>query len=481
MRVVLFMLVAVTLLSSGCAVNPVSGQRDFVLMPEREELALGRRHSQQVMKEYRAYDNPALQRYIQSVGERVAKGSHRNTLRYQFTLLDSPQVNAFALPGGYIYITRGLLVYLNSEAELAAVLGHELGHVTARHSVRQHSLSTASNLIGSLVAAASGVHGAGQLTSMLSMGINRGYGREHELEADSLGVDYLAKAGYPSSAMEKVITVLKNQELFDRQLALEEGREPRGYHGVFATHPANDTRLQQVLRRVGQQAMSTKQDTAFLKRLEGLTFGDSAEDGVIRDDTFYHSDLNFKITLPQGWQVSNRQRSIDATAPNNAGLMSLTLRDVNKTQTPKKFLSERLGDARVLRQAALQVSELSGYTAVIEGKTPYGQGVLRLTALFDGQRAFVFYSAVKQANEFAKYDRQVMKSIRSLSRLSRKDKRVAKERRIKLIKVGRSHRNIKYLVSKSATTHHAEQQLRLLNGFFPSGEPKLGDLIKIVR
>ena len=135
-----YILLILTLLISGCAVNPATGKRDFVLMSENEELALGRQYSQQVMKEYRAYDNAVLQQYVQSVGDRVARESHRKNLFYRFTLLDSTQVNAFALPGGYIYITRGLLVYLNSEAELAAVLGHELGHVTARHSVRQHGL-----------------------------------------------------------------------------------------------------------------------------------------------------------------------------------------------------------------------------------------------------------------------------------------------------------------------------------------------------
>ena len=167
-----------------------------------------------MLKQYRVYDDPALQQYVQSVGDKVAKLSHRNNLFYRFTLLDSTQVNAFALPGGYIYITRGLLVYLNSEAELAAVLGHELGHVTARHSVRQHSMSTTTNLLGALIGAASGVQGVGQLTNMIGTGIVRGYGREHELEADGLGVEYLARAGYDPAAMEKVITTLKNQELF---------------------------------------------------------------------------------------------------------------------------------------------------------------------------------------------------------------------------------------------------------------------------
>jgi Putative Zn-dependent protease len=329
----IYLVILILVFSAGCSINPVTGQQDFVLMSEQEELALGRQHSRQVMKTYRLYDNPALQQYIQSVGDRVARVSHRQSLIYRFTLLDSPQVNAFALPGGYIYITRGLLAYLNSEAELAAVLGHELGHVTARHSVRQHSLSTATHLIGGLIAAASGVQGAGQLSNILGTSIVRGYGREHELEADGLGADYLRKAGYSAAAMRRVIAVLKNQELFDKKLAAEQGREPRAYHGVFSTHPDNDTRLQQVLGHVGPVVNSSgtqKQDIFFLKKIEGLTFGDSEKDGIIRGRRFYHPELNFKLDFPSDWLISNKPDSITAITPNNDAFMQLRLEDLNK-------------------------------------------------------------------------------------------------------------------------------------------------------
>ena len=471
-------------LVSGCAINPATGQRDFVLMSEQEELALGRRHSQQVLKEYRVYDNPSLQQYIQSVGERVAAVSHRQSLIYRFTLLDSTQVNAFALPGGYIYITRGMLAYLNSEAELAAVLGHELGHVTARHSVRQHSLSTATNVLGSLIAAASGVPSAGQLSNVLGTGIVRGYGREHELEADGLGVEYLAKAGYPAPAMRQVIVTLKNQELFDKKLALEQGREPRAYHGVFSTHPDNDTRLQQVLGRIGSglaASASDKQDRRFLKKLEGLTFGDSEKDGIIRGRHFYHPDLNFKLTFPADWRILNRPDSIAGTAPRNGGFVQLRREDLNKKITPKEFLNTRLGIAKTISEMPLSVNGFSGYTAVVEAKTPYGQGKVRVAVLFEGSRAFVFFAAAKQADRFEYIDLQVLDTIKSFSALSAKDRAVAKELKVSLIKVNRRNSNMASVAKKSPISDHSEDQLRLLNNFFPKGEPKLGDLIKIIR
>lgn len=479
------LVVVLAMLLAGCAVNPVTGGRDFVLMSETEELALGREHHQKIIKQYRIYDNPTLQQYVRSVGDRVARVSHRQNLIYRFTLLDSAQVNAFALPGGYIYITRGLLAYLNSEAELAAVLGHELGHVTARHSVRQHSFSTTTRLLGGLIAAATGVQGAGQLTDFLSTGIVRGYGREHELEADGLGVEYLVKAGYRASAMKQVISVLKNQEVFDKQLAIEQGRKPRAYHGIFSTHPDNDVRLQTVLNRMGAQAVtadiSDRQDVAFLQKLSGLTFGDSSEDGVILGNNFYHVDLDFKMVFPKGWVVTNSPNSIAASSLKNEALIQLVLQDLNKKLTPKQFLKARFGIKQAISEAPLLVAGRRGHTAVINGKTPYGQGKLRVAVLFDESRAFVFFAAIKQEKNFAYFDKQVIKSINSLSALNRIDRLVATELRIELLTVNRRNNSIRRMTKNSPINNHAEQQTRLLNDLFPKGEPKAGDLIKIVR
>ncbi|MCZ6802367.1 MAG: M48 family metalloprotease [Proteobacteria bacterium] len=134
------------LLISSCAVNPVTGKQDLVLLTENDEIALGRKTHLEVLKQYSIYENPALQKYVKNVGTKLASKSHRSNLIYRFTVLDSKEINAFALPGGYLYITRGLMAYLRSEAELAAVLGHEIGHVTARHSVQQYSANQLTNI-----------------------------------------------------------------------------------------------------------------------------------------------------------------------------------------------------------------------------------------------------------------------------------------------------------------------------------------------
>ena len=299
------------LLLAGCAVNPVTGKQNFTLMTEAEEIRKGEKAAAEVPATYGIYDElPALQDYVNEIGQKLAKNSHRPQLNYHFTVVDSPQVNAFALPGGYIYVTRGILAYLNSEAELAAVLAHELGHVTARHSVRQYSAATAANVaatVGGIVAgifvpqlggtAAQGVQSLLGLTGNVLLS---GYGRSHELEADRLGAEYLARSGYDPQAMIKVIRVLKNQELFDIAAAQDEGREPRRYHGLFSTHPDNDTRLQEVVGEAQQYAQPVPVDdrrAEFLRRTAGMAFGDGVNQGIVRRNTFDHREMGFTTVV----------------------------------------------------------------------------------------------------------------------------------------------------------------------------------------
>ena len=231
----------------SCATNPVTGEQDLVLLSEDEETELGRNSHKEIMKSYNAYQNPDLLNYVTELGEKLAAVSHRNELIYHFTVLDSPQVNAFAIPGGYVYVTRGMLAYLGSEAELCGVLGHELGHITARHGVKQYSKNQVSGILTTVFGILVGNRQLANLSQIASTAILRGFGREAELEADRVGAEYIAKLGYDPYALQKVIGVLKNQEEFDKVLAKEENREPYAYHGVFATHPDNDKRLQEVI------------------------------------------------------------------------------------------------------------------------------------------------------------------------------------------------------------------------------------------
>lgn len=256
---------------TGCSVNPVSGKKEFVMMSERQEVSLGAGLHKQIITKYKPYNNASLQAYVNQIGQMLASKSHRNNIKYSFLVVDDPSINAFALPGGYIYITRGLMAYLNSEAELAGVLAHEIGHVTARHGARQQTRDTLTNVLASVVA---NKYGNAKAINSIATATTRGYGRSHELEADRLGAEYLARSGYDPKNMIRVIEVLKAQEQFSALIARSEGRQPPSYHGLFSTHPSNDQRLHQVVGAANakRQGSRPNNESGYLRRLSGLKY-----------------------------------------------------------------------------------------------------------------------------------------------------------------------------------------------------------------
>lgn len=471
-----------SLLLSACATNPVTGHQDFVLMSESEEISLGNRYSREIAKQEPAYRDTALNAYINRVGQKLAAVSHRPGLQYHFQVVDSSDVNAFALPGGYIYITRGLLAYLNSEAELAAVLGHEIGHVTARHSVRQHSASTATSVLGAVVSATTGVRGTQDLFNIMGGALLSGYGREHELEADRLGAQYLARAGYDPQAMIKVIGVLKNQELFEQQLAKEEGRKPRVYHGLFATHPSNDRRLQEVVAEAGRLPVNHVQDDsrdAFLSHLDGLAFGDSEQDGVVKDNRFFHKALDFAIRVPAGWQIDNQPDRLVMTPPDQDAILELQVKPLKRGVSPHRFL-ESLGIRGIRNGRPLQIHSLQAYAATAPVRTSSGRRTARLVVIYDRDKAYLFTGVSKDRIEQRDYDEDFMSIANSYHRLSAQEKQLAAGQRLKIIPAPPGT-TMRALARQSPLGKHAEDQLRLLNGLYPTGEPRAGQRIKIVR
>lgn len=476
-----YLAVALLLLGqlAGCAVNPATGRSNFVMMSERQELELGRRYSQEILKQYPRYADEKLQAYVQQVGERVARHSHRNQLNYQFTVVDSPDINAFALPGGYIYIHRGLLAYLNSEAELAAVLGHEVGHVTARHGVQQQSQSSAWGMLGQALAIGTGVGAAADLTTALGSAFVRGYGRDMELEADGLGAQYLARSGYDPQAMIEVVKVLKNQEDFAREQAAKRGQaQPAGgYHGVFDTHPDNDRRLQQVLGparalATGQQEINRD---AFIKHLNGLPFGDSAASGVRRGQHFYHAELGLTLEFPQGWGMVNRPDALIGHSADQQAFIAMTQQANPQHLSAAQLLRQRVGGQRLTAESELRQAGLSGYSAIIPGTA--GK---RVAVLLQEQRAYLFVAAVRGRTSLDAHDETFLKVIKSLRPLTAAERRLAQPLRLHLVKA-QSGQGMAALARQSKLPGDAQATLRLLNNLYPAGEPAPGSWLKVVR
>lgn len=465
---------------ADCAQNPVTGNPNLVLVSESQEIAIGRREDANVRKQYEVYDNPALQQYVNEIGQRLAKSSHRPGIEYRFLVVDSPEVNAFALPGGFIYITRGILAYLGSEAELAAVLGHELGHVTARHSVQQLSAATAANIGVSIlqifVPQAGGALGS-NVVNLLGGALLSGYGREHELEADRLGAEYLARTSYDPQAMVRVVGVLKNQELFDAEVAKAEGREPRAYHGLFASHPDNDTRLQQVVgeaARYRQPELRTAREE-FLRRADRMTYGDSPKQGITRNNVFYHAEFGLAVRFPAGWRVKNQPQNVIATSPD--GEMYIDLRSGGPAQgAPENILRKRVNLGSGGRVTPTTINGLAAAVA----DTTLGGRPTRVTCVFLGKSAFLIGAQARTAAAFNQHRSEIESSIASFHAITDKERALAQPLRMRVINA-QAGTTFAELAKRSPLGRFAEGHLRVINGLYPSGEPVAGQALKIVE
>lgn len=466
----------------ACATNPVSGSPEVVLMSEEDELQIGRELDRRIQAQEAMLENDRLQQYVRQVGERVAATSHRSELIYRFRVIDRPQVNAFALPGGYIYIYRGLLAYMNSEAELAAVLGHEIGHVTARHTVRQHRNATLASLLVQIIAARSGTPYAGDIANILGGAFVAGYGRELELEADGLGAGYLARAGYEVDAMLRVVDILKYQEEYAKARAKAEGRKPVTYHGVFATHPKNDARLQEVVaaaRKAREVAEPRVGRDEFLAQIDGMTYGFSEKEGIPRGNRFYHKKLNFSFAYPPDWLIENESGRVLGYAPQGATEIQLTVEDLNKRIPPGQFARERLNMGSLREEKTFEVNGLTAYSALAP-KGLLNSWNARLGIVYHDGRAYVFWGEPKDGKEPPDFAQQFDATLRSFHPLRPDEVAAATEWKLRLLKADAGTR-YQALATQSPLGADASAQLRLINQQYPDGEPKAGDTLKIVQ
>lgn len=462
---------------TNCAQNPVSGRANFVTMSETQEVQTGRQEDVKVRQEYGVYDNKALQQYVNEVGQRLGKASHRPQLQYTYVVVDSPEINAFALPGGYIYVTRGILAYLNSEAELAAVLGHETGHVTARHGVQQMSASTAAGvgatLVGIFVPALRNQAGDTAI-GLLGNVLLSGYGREHELEADKLGAEYLYRTGYDPQAMIKVIGVLKNQELFDAEVAKAEGRQPRSYHGVFASHPDADQRLQEVVGEAGKLAGSGRvNQEEFLRMIDKVPFGYSESQGFVRNFTFYHRELGLVLKFPDTWRISNKPDRVSAS--NRGDDVMIEMRLAGRAQgAPADILRKQIGNAREITSTTINGLPAAIATTSIRGLPT------RAAVVFLGKSAYLIGGQAKTEGAMQQALAAINATITSFHAMSETERNSERPLTLRVISAPPGA-TFAELARSSPLGKNAVSYLRLLNGLYPQGEPAAGQALKIVE
>ncbi|HEY0961835.1 MAG TPA: M48 family metalloprotease [Pseudomonadales bacterium] len=471
--------IARTLLATGigvlvsCAANPTGGT-DFVLMRESTELEKGKELHEEMLKENAVYQDANLVDYVNRVGQRLAAVSHRPELEYTFTIIDSPDINAFALPGGYVYINRGLMTFLNTEAQLAAVLGHEIGHITARHAVRQQTAGRASNVLTATASVASvlatGTNVLGETAGLFGGALISGYGREMELEADGLGAEYLQKAGYDPNAMVEVIGVLKNHEDFMKRTSTR----GQAYHGVFATHPRNDTRLKEAVGAASAQAgaVTNIEQTEFRARTTGLVIGPTLQNmtGADARNRYYQRLLNYTLVLPEAWTREETPTTMTAAAPDAKATLKVEALRLQDNKEPRLFIRENLKIPDLKQSEQLSQFGLPGFTGI---RPDTGE---RIAVLYYGPRAFVLTG---KADDEAT-DNALLASIKSFRPIARNEGVFANPVTVDWIQAD-GNTTYAALASQSRLPQHPEETLRLMNGDYPSGEPQAGEWIKIAN
>jgi predicted Zn-dependent protease len=385
--------------TASCAVDPVSGRRQLMLISEDQELQLGRQTDRQVVQEYGIYDDRALTDYVNDLCQRMGKLSHRPNLQYHFKILDAAVVNAFAAPGGYIYFTRGILAYLNSEAELAGVMGHEMGHITARHSAEQLSKAQLAQVgLGLGMVVSDAFRAFGELAQVGAQMLFLKFSRDNEREADDLGVEYAAKSGYDARQLA---------EFFETLEGMRSSSDRIGLHSWFSTHPNPEDRQGAVVRKSleWQQTLGLKQpkinrDT-YLKRIDGLVYGEDPKEGYIEGGIFYHPGLRFQFPVPSNWKVNNTPKVVQmASAQKDA----VILFSISSARSPKEGaqIFVRKNQASVIQSGGTTVNGLSAYQLLSQVKTRDGVLGVRSYFIQKDKRIFVFHGFAA-ANRFDQY------------------------------------------------------------------------------
>ena len=469
-------LLLLALAAIACAVNPVSGKKEFMLYSESQEIELGKSTDTEVAATYGVYDDPALAAYVGKIGLGLAAKGQRPNLPWRFTVLDSPVVNAFAVPGGAVYVTRGILALMSSEAELAAVLGHEIGHVNARHSMSQMSKQQAAQIglvVGSVAskefAKYAGLAGAGLQVLFLK------YSRDNENQSDALGVEYARAAGYDPADMAVTFTAL--QKMGD----LSGGNSLPGF---LSTHPLTPDRIAHVqgLLQPGDASLARRPD-AYLRTVENLVVGEDPRQGYVENGIFYHPTLRFQFMVPSGWAVENMPSRVTLIAADKNG--GIILQGAQSADSAEQFLKKQVAEitgsgGTLLGENRTTVNGLDCYEQSYSVPQENAGAIqMKLSCLKKGDWVYAF-QAISAASGYAKYDpdfRRVVASFKDLtdaSKINRSPKRLA------LVKANGTD-TLQAIFKKAGIPEKSWPQFAIMNGRELAAAPPAGTLVKTVK
>jgi predicted Zn-dependent protease len=428
----LVMAAGLALVPSGCARNPVTGKSELSLVSESQEIQMGQEAAQQVAQSIGYYDDPQVQAYVSGIGMKMAKASERPNLPWEFHVVNDASVNAFALPGGFIYVTRGLMTSINDEAELATVIGHEIGHVTNRHSVQQISKAQVAQLglgLGSILSS-----DVARLAGLASQGLSvlfLKYSRDAENQADLAGFRYALNENYDVREMSNVFQTLDRIS----NASGGGGRLPEW----LATHPNPGTRIENTQARLDTLSRSLNNTTVnregYLQHVANMTYGEDPRQGFFENGTFYHPDLRFQISFPQGWKTQNGAEAVVAGSPEQDAIIQLALAGkASPEEAARQFLSQQ--GVQPGNTSTASINGLPAASGYFSAQTEQGT--------IQGLVSFVAYNGVTYGimgytpqGKLSTYDAAFRQTIGSFSQLRNQAALSVKPARVELVKLPR--------------------------------------------
>ena len=476
-RWLLLCLLLASLQATACSINPVSGLPEMTLISAEQEKKIGEEEAKKVEAQMGLLNDPQFLPYLDALGQRLAKESPRQDVTYRFHFVDMAEPNAFALPGGYVYVTRGLLALVNSEDELAGVVGHEIGHVAARHTVQKISkqgplavvFGIASGITGLFVPLAGNIiGGVGDLTQGL---LFSPYSRSQETEADRVGQEMAAKAGWDPAALSVFLHTLG----LEVDLMSKEPRKP----SFFDSHPATPDRVEKTstyakkLKRVAREPISATPE-AFLARLDGMVYGQRAANGVFDGRTFLHPDMNFHVQFPEKWQHENTPEKIVSASPNgDAAVVVGAVAEGSDPLEGARVIEKKTKTDVVSKTEKVTIGDLSAAHTQIKAD---GNVTLDITWIAYGGLIYqvVGLAPTRQFDTLQALFHSVAHSFRPLSSSERAG---VKEKRIRLVKA-QAGESIEALAARTNSAWKKEQ-IAVMNNLGVGDQLKDGQVIKV--
>lgn len=472
---------AVLLLIPSCAVNPVTGKKQFMIVSEAQEVAMGAQYDPSVTATFGEYKDADLDAFIRNTGKQMGLISHRPNIEYHFKVLDSPVVNAFAVPGGYIYLTRGIMAMLNSEAELAGVMAHEMGHIAARHSASQQSKQTLGQvlLIGGMIASKKFASIADQAFQGMQLLFLK-FSRDNEREADKLGVEYSSKVDYDAHKMADFFQVLKKMSLSEEQ---------GGIPTFMSTHPDPGDRYVDVNAEATKVQAELKypqwkvNEENYLKLIDGIVYGEDPRQGYVEGTTFYHPELKFQFTYPEGWQFLNSPIQVQMAPKDGNAMIVFTFAMGSSLQTAADSTILGLG-ATVKEKQALKVNGLPAIAVVStranQDQTTGTQSTIQILSYFiEFSKNFYVFHGVSSQENFNTYFPALKATMNSFSQVTNPTKLVVQPDHVRVKKVTKAATLAETFRSYNVPADKYKEYA-LMNNLELTDVLPVGKLIKIV-